>query len=64
MVISSAESWASRLSTSTSSYSLKSLPYSLAGVVSVVVFVVAEVCNEMTHALLKKSVTEKPIIIA
>lgn len=49
ILISSAESWASSSSTSTSSYSLRSLPYNLAGVVIVVVFVVEEVCKHKIY---------------
>lgn len=45
MVISSGDSCASSSSTSTSSYAPMSLPYSLAGVVMVLVVVEEEVCG-------------------
>lgn len=46
MLISSGDNWANNVSTSTSSYSLKSLPYNLAGAVKLEVFVVDEVCKD------------------
>lgn len=52
-VISSGDNCAKRDSTSISAYSLKSFPYSFAGVVIVVVVVVEEVCNnKMIHLLI------------
>lgn len=57
--ISSAESWAKRSSTSTSSYSLKFFPYNFAGVVIVVVFVDDDVCQSDNTKNKKKKTKKK-----